>query len=223
MWWDQSDDLLALADTSSQRALELDPSLAESHTARAFALTLLQSFEDATIAFEQAIKLDPLSYDAWYLFGRAKFAEGKPLEAAKLFEKAAEVRPDEFQASCLVTTAYTAYGDVERRAEYHLSLNPEDTRALTLGGCAQIDIGEHGRAIEWIEKAISIAPDDVHVLHNAGCFYAATGNTERALDLFEKRLARADIYQAWIDNDSDFDSIRDNPRFLKMLEKARSS
>jgi adenylate cyclase len=232
MWWDQSDAVLELADSSSQRALELDPSLAESQTARAFALTLLQSFEDATIAFEQAIKLDPLSYDAWYLFGRAKFAEGKPLEAAKLFEKAAEVRPDEFQASCLVATAYTAHGDVERtrdaaakavrRAEYHLSLNPEDTRALTLGGCTQNDIGEHERAIEWVEKAISIAPDDVHVLHNAGCFYAATGNIERALELFEKRLARADIYQAWIDHDSDFDSIRDDPRFLKMLEKARS-
>lgn len=232
MWWDQSDAMLQLADSASQRALELDSSLAESHTARAFALTLLQSFADATQAFEHAIKLDPLSYDAWYLFGRAKFAEGKPMEAARLFEKAAEVRPDEYQASCLVATSYTAYGDVERtrsaaakavlRAEYHLSLNPEDTRAWTLGGCVLNDIGEHERAIEWVEKAISIAPDDVSVLHNAGCFYASSGNTERALDLFEKRLAQADIYQAWIDNDSDFDAIRDHPRFLRMLEKARS-
>lgn len=232
MWWDQSDEMLELADRSSQRALELDPSIAESHTARAFALTLLQSFDAATSAFGHAIKLDPMSYDTWYLFGRAKFAEGKPLEAARLFEKASEVRPDEFQASCLVATSYTAYGDLERtreaaakavrRAEYHLSLNPEDTRAWTLGGCVLNDVGDHERAIEWIEKAISIAPDDVNVLHNAGCFYAATGNIDRALDLFEKRLAQANIYQAWIDNDSDFDSIRDHPRFLKMLEKARS-
>jgi len=232
MWWEQSDDILSLADTASQRALELDPSLAESHTARAFALTLLQSFEAASEAFEHAIRLDPLSYDAWYLYGRARFAEGKPLEAARLFAKAAEVRPDEFQASCLVATAYTASGDKERtreaaakavrRAENHLNLNPDDTRAWTLGGCTLNDIGEYERAVEWVEKAISIAPNDVNVLHNAGCFYAATGDIDRALDLFEKRLAQANIYQAWIDNDSDFDSIRDHPRFLKMLEEARS-
>ncbi|MGI9222678.1 MAG: TPR end-of-group domain-containing protein [Woeseiaceae bacterium] len=232
MWWDQSDELLNLADSASQKALQLDPALAESHTARAFALTLLQSFDAATEEFEHATALDPLLYEAWYLFGRSRFAEGRPADAARLFEKAAEVRPDEFQASCLATTAFTAADDQENRlrsaknavprVERHLSLNPEDTRAWTLGGCVLEDLEQHDRANTWIEKAISIAPDDVGVLHNAGCFYAAKGEVERALDLFEKRLAQGNIYQEWIDNDSDFDSIRDNPRFLKMLEKARS-
>ena len=104
-----------------------------------------------------------------------------------------------------------------------MSLNPEDTRAWTLGGCVLEDLGDTERAISWIEKALSIAPDDISVLHNSGCYFAATGDIERALDLFEQRLALGDIYQAWIDNDSDFDSIRDHPRFLKMLEKARSN
>jgi adenylate cyclase len=233
MWWAQSDEMLELADSASQRALQLDSSLAESHTARAFALTLLNSFDAATESFKRAIELDPLLYEAWYLFARSRFAEGELKEAARLFEKAAEVQPDEFQATCLAATAFTALGDTENtkrvaakgvlRAERHLSLNPEDTRAWTLGGSTLADIGEHERAIEWINKAIEIAPDDVSVLHNAGCFFASNGDTERALDCFEKRLAQADIYQAWIDNDTDFDSIRNNPRFLKMLEKARSS
>ena len=233
MWWEQSDELLTLADEASLKALELDSSLAESHTARAFALTLLQSFDDATEQFERAIEMDPLLYEAWYLYARSRFAEGKPQEAARLFEKAAEVRPDEYQASCLASTAYTALGDTSKavmaagkalpRLERHLSLNPEDTRAWTLGGCILEDLGDSERAISWIEKALSIAPDDISVLHNSGCYFAATGDIERALDLFEKRLALGDIYQAWIDNDSDFDSIRDHPRFLKMLEKARSN
>ena len=232
MWWDQSEELLVLADEASLKALELDATLAESHTARAFALTLLQSFDDATEQFERAIEMDPLLYEAWYLYARSRFAEGKPQEAAKLFEKAAEVRPDEYQASCLASTAYTALGATDKavtaaekalpRLERHLSLNPEDTRAWTLGGCILEDLGNSERAISWIEKALSIAPDDISVLHNSGCYFAATGDIDRALDLFEKRLALGDIYQAWIDNDSDFDSIRDHPRFLAMLEKARS-
>lgn len=232
MWWEQSAEMLELADSASQRALQLDASLAESHTARAFALTLLQSFDDATAAFERAIALDPLLYEAWYLFARSRFAEGKPCEAAQLFEKAAEVRPDEFQAMALAATAYASCGDAEnklrvaklavKRAERHLSLHPEDTRAWTLGGAVLVDTGDYERGFEWTEKALAIAPDDVGVLHNAGCFFAANGDIDRALDCFEKRLARGNIYQDWIDNDTDFDSIRDHPRFLKMLEKARS-
>ena len=58
---------------------------------------------------------------------------------------------------------------------------------------------------------------DVAVLHNAGCFYAAAGHVERALDIFERRFELGDAYMDWIDNDSDFDSIRDHPRFLKMI------
>ena len=156
-----------------------------------------------------------------------------PPRRPRLFEKAAEVRPDEFQASCLAATAFAAMGDDENRiraarsalprTERHLSLNPEDTRAWTLGGCILQDLEQNERANEWIEKALSIAPEDIGVLHNAGCFYAAKGDVGRALDLFEKRLAQGDIYQEWIDNDSDFDSIRGNPRFLKMLEKARAN
>lgn len=232
MWWEQSAEMLELADSASQRALQLDASLAESHTARAFALTLLQSFDAATEEFERAIALDPLLYEAWYLFARSRFAEGKLQEAARLFEKAAEVRPDEFQAMALAATAYTACADYEnklrvaklavKRAERHLSLHPEDTRALTLGAAVVVDTGDYERGLKWIDKALTIAPNDVGVLHNAGCFFAANGDVDRALDCFEKRLAQGDIYQDWIDNDSDFDSIRNHPRFLKMLEKARS-
>ena len=156
MWYERTDELLELADRASRRALELEPMLAESHTARAFALTLLGSFDAANEEFERALELDPQLYEAWYLYARSRFAEGNHPEAVRLFEQAGRVRPD-----------------------------------------------------------------DIGVLHNAGCFYAATGDVERALDLFERRLELGDIYQEWIDNDSDFDSIRDDPRFLAMLKKRR--
>ena len=231
MWYERTDELLELADRASRRALELAPMLAESHTARAFALTLLGSFDAANEEFERALELDPQLYEAWYLYARSRFAEGNHPEAVRLFEQAGRVRPDDYQSLCLATTSCIAMKDslrvkslaieAVRRAERHLQLNPEDTRALTLGGSCLSEIGEHERGTEWIERAIAIAPDDIGVLHNAGCFYAATGDVERALDLFERRLELGDIYQEWIDNDSDFDSIRDDPRFLAMLKKRR--
>jgi adenylate cyclase len=231
MWYERAGELLELSDRASRRALELAPNLAESHTARAFALTLLGSFEAATAEFERALALDPQLYEAWYLYARSCFAEGKLAEAVRLFELAGRVRPDDYQSFCLAATACKAMGDslrlkplaqeAVRRAERHLMLNPEDTRALTLGGSCLSDIGEHERGVQWVERAIAIAPEDIGVLHNGGCFFAATGNVDRALDLFERRLELGDIYQEWIDNDSDFDSIRDNPRFLAMLKNRR--
>ena len=232
MWWERSEEMLDLVDRASRQALELGPDLAESHTARGFALTLLNSFEAATEEFERAIELDPQLFEAWYLYGRSRFAEGNHPEAARLFEQAGRVRPDDYQAVGLAATSYVALKDSLRakplaleavkRAEHHLSLNPEDTRAWTLGGCNLEELGEFERGKEWIERALEIAPDDVGVLHNSGCFFAAAGDVDRALDLFERRLELGDIYQDWIDNDADFDSIRDHPRFLAMLEKRRS-
>ncbi|MDJ0909753.1 MAG: tetratricopeptide repeat protein [Woeseiaceae bacterium] len=231
MWWDQSDDLLREAEASSQRALDLAPELAESHTAKAFALTLSRDFSAATAAFERAIEIDPLLYEARYLYGRAKFAEGDYEEAARQFEEAGRLRSDDYQSVALASTAMDAAKDKDaaqayaaeavRRAERAVSVNPEDTRAWTLGACNLAEIGEYDRGVEWVERALEIAPEDVGVLHNAGCFFSAGGDVDRALDLFERRLAIADIYQEWIDNDVDFDAIRQHPRFIAMLEKRR--
>jgi adenylate cyclase len=228
MWWHATDENLKLANSASERALELEPDLAEAHTARAFAMTLRRDYEAAEVLFEQALELDPQLWDAWYLYGRARFAQGKSEEAALLFLKAGEVRPDDYQSMSLASTAYAAAGDPDcarlyakeavRRAEAHVRLYPGDTRALTLGGCNLAEIGRYDEGVAWIEKAIELAPDDPGVLHNAGCFYAVAGDIDRAIDLFEKRFANSDVYMDWVDNDSDFDSVRDHPRFKAIVE-----
>jgi len=227
MWWQASEANLQTADAASLKALELAPELAEAHTARGFALTLLGDFEQAVERFERALELDPLLYDAWYLFGRARFAEGELAESARLFIEAGKVRPDDPVSVALAGNSFQAMRDREnekiwcreavRRAQRHLELNPSDTRVLVLGASCYQEIGELEKGEAWIQKALAIAGEDIAVLHNAGCFYAAAGQVDEALDLFEKRFALGDAYLDWIDNDPDFDSIRDHPRFRKMI------
>ena len=76
-----------------------------------------------------------------------------------------------------------------------------------------------GRASE-LERALEIDPQDLGVLHNAGCGLVAAGEIDRALDLFEERFAKGDVYLPWIENDSDFDPLREHPRFKAMLRKS---
>jgi adenylate cyclase len=100
----------------------------------------------------------------------------------------------------------------------HLELNPEDTRALYLCGGSMVDLGDEKEGLELVNRAVGIAPRDIGVLYNVACVYARSGRTEQALDLLEQAVAAGYSYRAWMENDSDFDPLREHPRFLAILE-----
>ena len=58
-------------------------------------------------------------------------------------------------------------------------------------------------------------------LVNAGCLHSRAGHKEEALALFTRVLARGWCKRDWIDNDPDYDIVRDDPRFQKLLAKLK--
>ena len=88
-----------------------------------------------------------------------------------------------------------------------------------MGIAALIERREHARAREWIGRALVIGADDPFTQYNVACGYTKLGDTELALDLLERLLPNvgAEI-RMWIKHDSDFDAIRENSRFQKLLE-----
>ena len=86
---------------ASQRALELDPNLAEAHASRGLAFLISEEYEAAEIEFNQALALNPRLFQAYYYYGRTRFHQGDLNMAAELFRKAAEVEPADYQSRCL--------------------------------------------------------------------------------------------------------------------------
>src|SRR5262245_10775074 len=80
------------AERASRRALELSPDLAEAHAARGLALSLAKSNGEVEREFEEAIRINPQLFDAYYNYARACFARGEMARSAELFRKAADVR-----------------------------------------------------------------------------------------------------------------------------------
>jgi len=230
-YYERSKENLDQALAASQRALELDPELAEAHSSRGWALVQLKEYQAAEDQFEIAIQLDPQLFEAYYEYARASRMRGHMEKSAELFKKATEVRPEDYDAALFLSSAYK---DLHREEEWkiananalkvtraHLELNPDDSRALYLGAGNLIQRGEHEEALLWLEKAVSIDPNETAVLYNATCIYSMLEMEDKALDYFERTIASGYASRAWIENDTDLDPIREHPRFQTALKNLK--
>jgi adenylate cyclase len=226
-WWGARDEDLEGADRASRRALDLAPDLAESHVAPGFALSLDRRYDEAAREFEEAIRINPNLFDAYYYYARTCFARGEVERSAELFRKAAEVRQEDFQSPILLAQSLRVLVRTEEaraadregiaRAERILALNPLDGRALSLGSVGLFEDGQKARAMEWSQRALELYPEDMSALVNAACLRAKAGLKEEALELLERVFARGWGKRDWVEHDPDYDMLRDDPRFKKLL------
>ncbi len=214
---------------TTEKALALDPKLAEAHASRGVAFSAGQRYDEAKVEFEQAIALNPNSFEAHYFYARSSFAQGKIEQAIALFERAVEIRPDDYQIPCLLVGIYRSLGreedakDAARRgselAERELARHPEDSRPAQLGAGALFELGEKERAREWTVRAMAIDPDDPVAQYNAACSYSRLGDTDLALDLLERCLPNLGHEKVnWSKYDSELDPVRSNPRYQTIME-----
>ena len=218
----------------SAKALALDPNLAEAHASRGLALQFGGRHEEAVGEFEQALALDPNLYETNYFYARFFFEQGNFEKAAEFFERAGQIRSDDYRSPVLVTGVYRSLGrhaDRERsarvgleRAERELTLHPENSGPAQLGALALAHLGDRDRAREWAARALAIDPDDLVAQYNVACAYSQLGDVDLAIDLLEKILPHRSPEQIqWFKNDSDLEPIRSHPRYQELLRSLDSA
>jgi adenylate cyclase len=217
------------AERSSRMAVELDPDSPEAHAACGTALLFNNKYQEAEKHFDTAIVLNPNLYEPYYFYGRACMSAGNMEKAARLFQFASGLNPADYQAPSLLSQAYEAMGRNElareasmRSAEIldrHIRMNPDDARALAFDAIGMVERGDRVQAVERIEAALDASGDEPFMLYNAACVYAMLDDRPRSLDLLERAVALGWGDRAWILHDSDLASLREEPRFVSLLQR----
>ncbi len=229
MYHSGAEEALLQADVASQRAVEIDPLLAEAHVARGLALSCQKRLHEADAELRQAMELDPTLYEAPYYYARMLQMEGRQREAAEFFERASGLRDDDYQAASFAAALYEELGEIEQMkrtaeravevARRVISGNPGETRAMQHGALALVRLGQPDQARVWAERALSVDPNEVATLYNVACMSLQLGDVERAFDLLERAVELGWSRAEWLRQDPDFASVRDHPRFLEVLKR----
>ena len=213
----------------SKKALELAPDLAQSHVARGTVHTLFGEYSAADQEFQQATEISPFLFDAWYLNARCKVHQGDTEKAAELFEKAASLRPQDFQSQILLAAQLDKLGDEEAsltalreglaRAKANLELSPDDDRAWGLGAFALLKLGQNHEAEMWMNNCMLHATPCSASTYNAACFYAQKGELDKSMEYLENSIEAGIINKQWMLHDMDLDPLRELPGFHDIMAK----
>jgi len=216
------------------RALALDPDLAEARALKAQTLVNAGEHEEAAAEIAVALRLDPESFEANNCAGLIHYRQGRLADAAACFEKADALIETGFMTTFMLMSCYTALGDGENtrriarialeRGEKALAQDRSNGQAMLAGAQALASLGETDRAKDWMRRALLIDPDNLLMRYNFACTLTITlGEPEAALDMLEPILERdpaSNLEEAR--TDPDFVSLREHPRFRAMIAAAEA-
>ncbi len=222
-------------EAAAERALQINPDLAEPHCVKAHIFEDQGNPAEASREIDTAVHLDPESWEVNRETARLLYRQGRIPEAIPFFAKAASLMDSDWHNAMMLTTCYHGSGQVEatqraarttiERIEKAMIKDPANPGLLASGAGALAILDEGQRAREWVERALLLLESDNFIMrYNLACVLAANLNeNDRALDVlepyFDQTLSATHIRHA--DVDPDLDGLRDNPRFTTMVASAK--
>ena len=218
---------------AADRALALDPSLAEAHAAKGRLLTLAGRVEEAKSEIDLALQLDPESAEANRCASAWAQAMSRLPDSARYLETVARLDPTDFYALSIAAKYRGMMGEASaaqrlaREAiactEAVIAEEPDNASAMCSLACALAVLGEAERARAWADRALHLAPDDFRLRYNLACDLAAVADTEYVLRLLEEALAGGpDLARLALVGTGFVDSIRANPRYQTIIAQAQA-
>ena len=231
-----------LADNATRKALELDPSLAEAHTARAMALCQAWKWNEAEQEFRRALELNPNSANAHYFYGVEFLIAQKRLDQA-LEELRTAMSLDPL--SPIVNTNYASvltmahrYEEALAQFQKALQADPGFKPAHYKLSLLYAATGHFGDAVSELQKFVStpgsfspdakgyvalcLASEQFHKNEwwsSIAAAYGYANDREKTLEYLEKAYSQADEELLLSIRLPAFDFIRSDPRYADLMRR----
>jgi serine/threonine-protein kinase len=180
-----SEEAFRLAKAAVERALELDPDLAEAHAVLGH-LKYARDYDwdGAEAEFKRAIELNPNSGDAFDMYGLLLSSQERYDEAIEAQARAHELDPLAHRMD-LVTTYLRMgrYDDALRRVSKIVEVEPHLALGYLTLGWAYLLKGMQQEGLSAMQKAISLSPDNALYLAQLGQAYGMVGRTDDAREI----------------------------------------
>ena len=179
------------AKVAAMRALEIDPSLAEAHSAYGVVLAAYDwNWTEAEREHKKAIDLDPNHEGPYYYYatGYLLFV-GRTSEAIQMLKRAIEIEPLSLNSNARLGTAYgydRQYDLSLEQARRTFDLDPNfvGSRGLLIESLARN--GLYDEAIKIGEETLALFPGQSQATAGLGYVYALSGRTEKANEILDE-------------------------------------
>lgn len=187
---------LVKAQAAAERALALDESLAEAHTALAGIHTTAILFDEAIAKREyaRAQELNP-NYPTFYLYaGQALLASGNPARALPVFQRGRELDPLSPTVNTLLGATYYAlrrFAEAETQLKQTLELEPDFVRAHHNLGWVYEAQRKYAEARTHFQRAAQLSHNGPLALSALAHLHAVQGQRAEAEALLTQAQAAA--------------------------------
>jgi adenylate cyclase len=229
-WGVQSDDGM----TAAERALALDPDLAEAHAVKGYILLMRDDTDAAALEIDIALKLDLESYEANRSAGRLNYLLHHYEAAIERYEKAVGLMEADLNSAGMLIACYTVLGNhagarrsaefALHRAEAILARDQNNSSALVYSAYALASLGEGERAKVRMNRAIVIDPDNWDMRYNFACaLNRYLKEKESALEMLAPLFGQiTGSFLRYLKADPDLESLHDDPRYQAMVAAAEA-
>ena len=179
------------AKAAAQKALEIDPTLAEAHTFLAYSLVIYDwNWSEAERSFKRAIELDPNNSDAHFRYGQIYLGPmGRLDECLAEIKRGLDSEPLDLNMGATLAWAYLAAGQKDKaleQARKTYDLEPNHPIGRWIMCQTYVENGMYDQAIAIAEQWLQADPTNQFALRDAGVAYAKAGRRDKAEEMIRR-------------------------------------
>jgi len=188
---------------------------------RGVAYGQLGRYNEALADFNRSLELSPNKPGSLTNRGSAYIELGRYDEALADLNHSLELSPDDPATLNNRGSTYERLGRYEEAlADFNrsLELRPNAANTLYNRGVTYTRLNRYEEALADFNRSLELRPDHPATLYNLACLFSLWGKVDEALDNLEKAIKGDEKYREMAKTDKDFDNIREDPRFKKLIE-----